>query len=261
MDIGFLINGAESGAASGATYERHDPFTGKLATRAAAAGVADANAAVEAAATAFKTWSKTGPGERRALLMKAADVMASKVGEFTRLDDRGNRRYGGLGRLQRHAGVQHAARSRCDDHADHRRDHPGRQAQCPRDGHAPAGRRLPRHRAVECPGDPGYPRHRHADRLRQHGGAEGLGELPGRPSPDRPVPARGRHPGRRHQRHHQRPQGCGNGRRGADRAPGRASRQLHRLDRRGQADRRACRQAPQPGVARTRRQGAVHRAR
>ncbi len=85
MDIGFLINGAESGAASGATYERHDPFTGKLATRAPAAGVADANAAVEAAAAAFKTWSKTGPGERRALLMKAADVMASKVGEFTRL--------------------------------------------------------------------------------------------------------------------------------------------------------------------------------
>ena len=85
MDIGFLIDGTERPAASGATYERHDPFTGKLATRAAAAGVADANAAVEAAAEAFKTWSKIGPGERRALLMKAADVMASKVGEFTQL--------------------------------------------------------------------------------------------------------------------------------------------------------------------------------
>ncbi|MBI4922263.1 MAG: aldehyde dehydrogenase [Devosia nanyangense] len=85
MDIGFLIDGEERGAAGGASYDRMDPFTGKLATRAAAATVADANAAVEAAAVAFKTWSKTGPGERRALLMKAADIMASKVGEFTTL--------------------------------------------------------------------------------------------------------------------------------------------------------------------------------
>ena len=50
MDIGLLIDGAEKGASGGATYDRQDPFTGKLATRAAAANVADANAAVEAAA-------------------------------------------------------------------------------------------------------------------------------------------------------------------------------------------------------------------
>jgi acyl-CoA reductase-like NAD-dependent aldehyde dehydrogenase len=85
MDIGFLIDGEERQAAGGASYERHDPFTGKLATRAAAAGVADAKAAVDAAAAAFKSWSRTGPGERRAILMKAADIMASKVGEFTTL--------------------------------------------------------------------------------------------------------------------------------------------------------------------------------
>jgi len=85
MDIGLLIDGDKRDASGSASYERMDPFTGKLATRAAAASVADANAAVEAAAAAFTTWSKTGPGERRALLSKAADVMASKVGEFTRL--------------------------------------------------------------------------------------------------------------------------------------------------------------------------------
>ncbi len=85
MDIGFLIDGAERGAISGATYERKDPFTGKVATRAAAAGVDDAIAAVEAAAKAFKTWSKTGPGQRRTLLLKAADIMAGKAEEFTRL--------------------------------------------------------------------------------------------------------------------------------------------------------------------------------
>jgi acyl-CoA reductase-like NAD-dependent aldehyde dehydrogenase len=85
MDIGLLIDGDERKARSGATYERRDPFTGALATRAAAAGVADADAAVSAAHEAFKGWSRTGPGQRRALLMKAADVMASRVADFTRL--------------------------------------------------------------------------------------------------------------------------------------------------------------------------------
>jgi acyl-CoA reductase-like NAD-dependent aldehyde dehydrogenase len=85
MDIQLLIDGEARGAGSGATFERLDPFTGQTASRAAAAGVADAKAAVDAAAAAFPAWSQTGPGERRALLSRAADIMASKVGEFTRL--------------------------------------------------------------------------------------------------------------------------------------------------------------------------------
>src|SRR3954466_10527426 len=85
MDIGFLIDGEERQAANGASYERLDPFTGKLATRAAAAQIADAVAAVEAASPAFKTWSKTGPGERRAILNRAADVMDGKVDQFIQL--------------------------------------------------------------------------------------------------------------------------------------------------------------------------------
>jgi acyl-CoA reductase-like NAD-dependent aldehyde dehydrogenase len=85
MDIQLLIDGAARDAGSGATFERLDPFTGRPASRAAAGGVADAKAAVDAAAAAFPAWSRTGPGERRALLAKAADIMNSKVGEFTRL--------------------------------------------------------------------------------------------------------------------------------------------------------------------------------
>jgi benzaldehyde dehydrogenase (NAD) len=38
--------------------------------------------AVEAAAEAFKTWSETGPSERRALLLKAADKLEAKMPEF-----------------------------------------------------------------------------------------------------------------------------------------------------------------------------------
>src|SRR5690606_25133377 len=42
----------------------------------------DAVRAVEAAAEAFKTWQNTGPGERRALLMKAAQALEAKTDQF-----------------------------------------------------------------------------------------------------------------------------------------------------------------------------------
>jgi len=85
MDIALLIDGDDRPAADGGSFERIDPFTGRTATRAAAGGLADVEAAVGAAAAAFPAWSKTGPGERRALLMKAADSLASKVEQFTKL--------------------------------------------------------------------------------------------------------------------------------------------------------------------------------
>jgi acyl-CoA reductase-like NAD-dependent aldehyde dehydrogenase len=85
MDIALLIDGEDRPATEGRTFERRDPFTGKTATRAPAGGLADVEAAVKAAAAAFPAWSKTGPGERRALLLKAADSLASKAPEFTRL--------------------------------------------------------------------------------------------------------------------------------------------------------------------------------
>ncbi|WP_184472937.1 aldehyde dehydrogenase [Rhizobium esperanzae] len=85
MNISLLINGADRAASSGRTYDRIDPFTETLASRAAAASLEDVAAAVDAASAAFGAWSKTGPGQRRAILMKAADIMDSKVAEFTRL--------------------------------------------------------------------------------------------------------------------------------------------------------------------------------
>jgi acyl-CoA reductase-like NAD-dependent aldehyde dehydrogenase len=69
-------------AEHGATFERRNPLDGSLATRAPAASPADAVMAVEAAAEAFKTWSQTGPGERRALLLKAADALEAKTPRF-----------------------------------------------------------------------------------------------------------------------------------------------------------------------------------
>ena len=59
-------------------------FHGQGGSRAAAATVADVNAAVEAAAAASQILGRDGPTERRTCL-KGADVLASKVDEFTRL--------------------------------------------------------------------------------------------------------------------------------------------------------------------------------
>ena len=81
-DLQLLINDQAVAAQQGATFERRNPVTGKVATRAAAATVADANAAVDAAAAAFPAWSALGPGERRLRLLRAADLLAQRVDEF-----------------------------------------------------------------------------------------------------------------------------------------------------------------------------------
>ncbi|MCR5884907.1 aldehyde dehydrogenase [Rhizobacter sp. J219] len=81
-DLSMLINGLAVSAEKGATFERRNPLDGSVATRAPAASEADAVAAVDAAAEAFKTWSQTGPGERRALLLKAADALEAKTPKF-----------------------------------------------------------------------------------------------------------------------------------------------------------------------------------
>ena len=81
-DLTMLINGLNVSAEKGATFERRNPLDGAVVTRAPAASTADAIAAVDAAAEAFKTWSQTGPGERRALLLKAADALQAKTPQF-----------------------------------------------------------------------------------------------------------------------------------------------------------------------------------
>ncbi|MGQ3004404.1 MAG: aldehyde dehydrogenase family protein, partial [Hydrogenophaga sp.] len=85
MNISLLINGAEKQASGGKTFTRINPFTQEVATTASAASLEDAAAAVDAAAAAFPAWTKTGPGERRKILLKAADVMESKTAEFSAL--------------------------------------------------------------------------------------------------------------------------------------------------------------------------------
>src|SRR5688500_2388663 len=81
-DLSMLINGLKVSAEKGATFERRNPLDGTVATRAPAASPADAVMAVEAAAEAFRSWSDSGPGLRRALLLKAADKLEAKTPQF-----------------------------------------------------------------------------------------------------------------------------------------------------------------------------------
>ena len=85
MNIDLLIGGKDVAASGGATFERRDPVTGEVASIAAAATVADANAACDAAAAAFPIWSAMGPTARRKILMKAADILEAKTPEFIKL--------------------------------------------------------------------------------------------------------------------------------------------------------------------------------
>ncbi|MCC7059784.1 MAG: aldehyde dehydrogenase family protein [Burkholderiaceae bacterium] len=81
-DLSMLINGLAVSAEKGATFERRNPLDGSVATRAPAASPADAVAAVEAAAEAFKTWSQSGPGQRRSLLLQAANALEARTAQF-----------------------------------------------------------------------------------------------------------------------------------------------------------------------------------
>jgi acyl-CoA reductase-like NAD-dependent aldehyde dehydrogenase/ABC-type branched-subunit amino acid transport system ATPase component len=82
FDVQLLIDNEAREASSGASFSRIDPLTQSEATKAAAATEADARAAASAAAAAFPAWSKTGPGQRRALLLKAADLLEARTPDF-----------------------------------------------------------------------------------------------------------------------------------------------------------------------------------
>lgn len=76
------IGGVARAATGDATFDRRNPMTNEIVTRASAATMADASAAADAAAIAFPAWSAFGPSQKRALLLKAADLLQARVAEF-----------------------------------------------------------------------------------------------------------------------------------------------------------------------------------
>jgi acyl-CoA reductase-like NAD-dependent aldehyde dehydrogenase len=84
-NVDLMIGGKDVPAANKATFARNNPISGEEVTRAAAASVEDAKAAVDAAAAAFPKWAAVGPSERRAKLNKAADLLEQRAAQFATL--------------------------------------------------------------------------------------------------------------------------------------------------------------------------------
>ncbi|MCF6743156.1 aldehyde dehydrogenase [Blastococcus sp. KM273128] len=82
LETSLLIGSENRPAADGRTFDRANPVSGEVVTRSPAAGVEDAVAAVEAAAAAFEKWAATTPGERRRLLLAAADLLEASTDRF-----------------------------------------------------------------------------------------------------------------------------------------------------------------------------------
>jgi aldehyde dehydrogenase (NAD+) len=83
----MLIDGKWVNAASGKTFESHNPATGELLATVAEGDKADIDSAVAAARRAFEgPWSKFTPFERQNLLLKFADLIEKHFDELSTLD-------------------------------------------------------------------------------------------------------------------------------------------------------------------------------
>jgi acyl-CoA reductase-like NAD-dependent aldehyde dehydrogenase len=82
FEVPLLIGGESRPAADGRVFERCNPVTGEVVSRVAAATLEDADAAVAAAQAAFPAWAALVPNERRARLLRAAELLEDRAPEF-----------------------------------------------------------------------------------------------------------------------------------------------------------------------------------
>ncbi|UAC87799.1 aldehyde dehydrogenase [Pseudomonas aeruginosa] len=85
MSAQLVIDNIKLDATGGKTIQRLDPVSAKLVSTAAACTLEDAKRLAASSERAFRKWSKTGPTERRRLLLAAADVLEAKMSEFCRI--------------------------------------------------------------------------------------------------------------------------------------------------------------------------------
>src|ERR1700757_1359082 len=78
-----FVEGRYVAAASGATFDSINPATGKLLARVASGDGEDIDRAVKAARTAFNagSWAQRAPAERKKILLRFAEVIASRRDE------------------------------------------------------------------------------------------------------------------------------------------------------------------------------------
>jgi acyl-CoA reductase-like NAD-dependent aldehyde dehydrogenase len=81
----LLIGGKDVPAASGRTTGDIGPYTGEVYATVAAGKAEDIGRAVAAAEAAFPDWAAVSPYARRAILLKAADLLGSRGGQAAEL--------------------------------------------------------------------------------------------------------------------------------------------------------------------------------
>ncbi|WP_420546731.1 aldehyde dehydrogenase [Curvivirga sp.] len=83
-----FINGQFVDAISGKTFDNINPATGEVITKVAECDAADIDIAVKAARASFKSgvWSKKAPMERKAVLLKLADLIRDNLEELALLE-------------------------------------------------------------------------------------------------------------------------------------------------------------------------------
>jgi acyl-CoA reductase-like NAD-dependent aldehyde dehydrogenase len=88
----LIINGEAVDAASGGTFETHNPATEELITTVAEAGAEDVDRAVKAARAAFESgpWAKMKPADRARVLHRLGDLILANADEIARLETMDN---------------------------------------------------------------------------------------------------------------------------------------------------------------------------
>src|SRR6266508_6961689 len=84
----LFIDGEFADAASGKTFETHDPSTGEVVARVAEAGPEDADRAIGAARRAADEgpWPGMKPAERMRLMLEVFDRLQEAAGEIGELE-------------------------------------------------------------------------------------------------------------------------------------------------------------------------------
>jgi acyl-CoA reductase-like NAD-dependent aldehyde dehydrogenase len=83
---GHFINGEWVNGDSGKTIPVINPSTGETLSHIQAGNEADVNRAVQAAHTAFKTWSRTHPRQRQLILQEMASRMRKRLADFAMME-------------------------------------------------------------------------------------------------------------------------------------------------------------------------------
>lgn len=76
------INGVGVDARDGAVFQRLSPVDGQIVTQAAAAGPKDLQDAANAAAAAFPIWRNMSPDQKRAIFIRARDLLIERADEL-----------------------------------------------------------------------------------------------------------------------------------------------------------------------------------